>query len=172
MPAPGTPIAPANDRHCAQLNLAAMAAAIGQPFHFMFWAGNPFDRAASFKLIARPVTAEPLRNLQRLLRRDVAEARDTALHLRTLNVRPQEAAEQGDARSSRRKAPALEDGRGPERKLQLEPGGRRAFHLVGMLPRGVEGGSTIAVEVIQVRRGDDDGDHVTGSLGLIITARR
>jgi hypothetical protein len=154
-PAPGAPILPGDDRRWAQLNINALAASMGQPFQFMFWAGNPFDQAADFEVIARAVEGEALSMLSRHVRADLVRVR----HM--------------DLRLADRRAPWTDDGQHDARhRLVLEPGERRPIMLTGVLPDDVEPDRAAAIEILQVAPGERESSRVVGSIGLVVTAKR
>jgi hypothetical protein len=155
-PAKGSPIDPVNDRHWAQLNIFDVTAKAGGAFQFMFWAGNPLARAAAFNIVARPVMRETLVGLHRLMRRETRPLDNMPLELFVL--------ERGrEDRGSGEQA--------PRHQITLNAGARTAFHLRGMLPKEVQPGQVVAIEVLQMH-GWSEGARACGSIGLIVTARR
>jgi hypothetical protein len=141
---------PVGDRHWAQLNLNAIKTGRGGAFAFPFLAGNPLPEAARFRLLARPVRAEPLRMLARLIGLEPVPLEDLGLTV----------------------APRAGEGRSPEATVTLGPGEREEFVVAGRLPDTVDPGRFTAVEVVQLREEDEAGRHPVGGIGLTLMASR
>ena len=149
------PILPADDQHWAQLNLNALASNISQPFQFLFWAGNPFDRSRNFDVVARPVDAEALPVLGRYLHMDLTPIRGMDLQL----------ADPRGAWSERQE-------RGGRVAIVLQPQERRPMTITGMLPDEVEPGRSVALEVVQTVVSESGSTQLVGSIGLIVTGQQ
>lgn len=145
----GSPADPVGDRHWAQLNIAEMAAPLGQPFQLIVWAGNPFARAATFAVEARTLSREALETLIRIRRTSALSLEHARLALR--EGRREEAGEGRDEAIA-------------THRLTLEPGRRRSLHLVGMLPDDVEPGTDVAFEIVQTSADDE---RVIGATGIV-----
>jgi hypothetical protein len=154
-PAKGSPFDPVNDRHRAQLNIIDVTAKSGGAFQFMFWAGNPLARAAAFDVVARPVMRETLAGLHRLIRRETRPLDNMALELFVLE-RGREGRERGEPVT--------------RHQITLNAGARTALHLRGTLPKDVQLGQAVAIEILQMH-GSPEGERPCGSIGLIVTAR-
>lgn len=153
----GSPIDPVNDRRWAQLNIAEITTTVGQRFQFMVWAGNPLSRAATFDVAAQPLSREALATLHRVRRAETVRTDHTSIQV--FETR------RGDEDSARRGE------RGARCQVTIEPGQRRAMHVVGELPADTEPGTSVAFEIVQSGRGDNDQAPVYGAVGLIVTAR-
>ena len=153
---PGAPITPINARHWAQLNVAEVVTNVGQQFQFMVWIGNPLRRAATFEVAVRAVSRELLPALERARRGALVRADRASVQLFEGRSGEGNDASRGE--------------RGDRHEVTLEPGERRAIHVVGELPADMEPGASAAFEIVQ---SGGDGDHrVIGAVGLIVTARR
>lgn len=154
---PGSPINPVNDRRWAQLNIAEITTTVGQKFQFMVWAGNPLGRAATFDVAVQPLSREALPTLQRVRRAETVRTDRTSIQLFEGQRGDEDAARHGE--------------RGARRQVTIEPGQRRAMHVVGELPADIEPGTSVAFEIVQSGRGEDDQARVYGAVGLIVTVR-
>lgn len=146
---PGSPVDPVGDRHWAQLNIAELAVPQGQPFQFMVFVGNPFERAATFDVVARPLGREALSALSLIRRSEVVSPEDASLRLS----------------EGRRR------GEGDLVRVTLEPGRRQAVHVSGVLPDDVPPGLDVAFELVQSLPGEREEPQVTGAFGLIVQLR-
>jgi hypothetical protein len=154
---PGSPVNPVNDRRWAQLNIAEITTTVGQQFQFMVWAGNPLGRAATFDVAVQLLSREALPMLTRVRRAETVRTDRTSLQIFER--------QRGDEDATRRSE------RGARRQVTIEPGQRRAMHVIGELPADIEPGTSVAFEIVQSGRGEDDQPRVYGALGLIVTAR-
>jgi hypothetical protein len=142
-------IDPTNDRHWAQLNLFDVSSSPNSEMHFGFWAGNPFSRAAAFRIEARTVTGERLRLLEYATRMNLTAVEGLVLELQAM---------------------ALRRGRPEEQralKITLGPGARRAFHLTAKLPAHFPATEATIIEILQWQEGGE-GSGLVGSIGLIV----
>ena len=155
VPTPGGPIAPAGDRHWAQLNLNDISVGPGQPFQIMFWAGNPFNRPANFRIVAQAVTGDAVSLLGRHLHMDI---------VRTDNLLLQVADRRGvwNTQHSERQA---------QQAVVLESRERRPMTVTGHMPKDVEPGRAIAIEILQIAEDDREPNRLVGSIGFIVTAK-
>lgn len=141
-------IGPGTDRHWAQLNVDAAAAADGG-FVKQFRVGNPADRRTRVHVRAQFVGDERLNAVREALGMHLF-APDTA-HLRLLSATGEEHPEQVE-------------GAVP---VDLEPGGSVTMELRGDLTPPPAPGTAAFIEIVQYAPGDPDA--VTGALGLAIT---
>jgi hypothetical protein len=150
---PKSSIDPVNNRHWAQLNLNAVKLAWNGTFQFTFWAGNPLAQAGAFDIITRPVVAEALESVARQVRADPAPIDHLPINLQCVDP---------DLDIDFRRP--IEDSR---ISVEIAPRARRAIHLVGQITGRLDPSRFIAIEVLQVHRGDGDHPYVVGSLGVI-----
>ncbi len=179
-------INPTNDRHWAQLNICDVEATIKRPFQLIFWAGNPLNRAAPFEIVARPVAQEALPMLERVRRAEALRVEQLPVQIRELPHLEQAAKVFGSARgkkplqsvdlnllqpeTGRSKKGASQDYDGRSQcRLTLNPGERRAIHLMGKLPPDTPPGTNTVFEIVSIRLGDHEQEMV-GSLGVVVTA--
>jgi len=153
-PALGTTVAPADDRHWAQLNLNAVAASIGHPFHFTFWAGNPTAQKGQFHILARQASEETIALLSRQMHKELSQA-DLRLAL--------------DDRRGTGVSRYAEGG--AQIQVSLKPGERRAITLTGILPKEMEPRQTVIVEILQISA-NGERSSLIGSIGLVVTAQK
>ncbi len=153
---PGALAHPVNDRHWAQLNVAEVTTTVGQQFQFMVWVGNPMRRASTFAVEVRAVSRELLPALERIRRGTLTRPDRASLRLFELR---------------RGGGDEICGGEREDRyAVTLEPGERRAVHMIGELPANTEPGTSAAFEIVQ-SVGEHDGQRVVGAVGLIVTAR-
>lgn len=180
-----TIVNPTNDRHWAQLNINDVSATIGRPFKFIFWAGNPLKRAATFEIAVRSVAREAIPMLERVQRAETMRVERLSVQLRELRYFNDAAAVFGGVRretslTTRLKMPQLETGGLNERvrqelarrsqcRITLQPGERLPIQLIGELPSDTPPGTRTVIEIVSIGLGDHE-QEVFGSLGLIVTA--
>jgi hypothetical protein len=145
----GTVANPAGDRHWAQRNLQAAVVAPGAPAIMPFLAGNPFAREGEFVLQLGPAERE---RAVRVAREVGTEAGDAPANLRLLDADGAALAEAG-----------LE----VRLPVALGPREERRFQVIAEVGGGLPQGQSIVLEAVLL---DHDGEHVAGSLGLVLTA--
>ena len=151
----GSPVDPVNNRHWAQLNIVEITTSASGKFDFMFWAGNPLQRATGFDIVMRVVPREAQPTVERLFRAEILLLERAEVYIDELRRVDEAQSRRVDSRY--------------RHQITLEPGQRRAFHAKGQLPEGVEPGARAAFEIQQVGLGEDQ--RIYGSIGLIVTAK-
>jgi hypothetical protein len=155
-PAASTAINPTNDRHWAQLNINDLTATVGEPFQFVFWAGNPLPRAATFEIEAGALAREALPMFERVRRTETVRIERPSLRLREIR--------------RTRDVVGREEATRSQSRLTLQPGERRPLALTGELPVDMEPGTSTVFEIVTIGIGGDERE-VLGSIGLFVTAR-
>ncbi|MBZ7926652.1 hypothetical protein LAC79_33295 [Ensifer adhaerens] len=145
---PGNVADPVNDRHWAQRNLAVVPAQPGVPLQLVFIAGNPFERDATFVLLARPVTEHALRAIADELRAEPREF-DGEIGL----------------------APA---GRDVERgntslTVDLAAGAQQRLQVLVSFEGELARDQFTGVEVLQLH---EDGERLVGGIGFVLSGNR
>jgi hypothetical protein len=140
---------PVGDRHWAQRNLVAVAAAPGAPALIPFVVANPFAQAGGFTLLVAPADERHLRSVA-----DAVGSEPTQLDA-TIRLLDEEGGEVTDSGSRVRAS------------LELGALERRAFQVLVELAGEVVAGRAAPYELTLL---DETGERIVGSLGLVLTS--
>lgn len=140
---------PVGDRHWAQRNLVAVAAAPGAPALIPFLVANPFAQAGGFTLLVAPADERHLRGVA-----DAMGSEPTQLDV-TIRLLDEGGGEVTDPGSLVRAI------------LELGALERRAFQVL-LEPAGEVGAGRAAVYELTLL--DETGERIVGSLGLVLTS--
>jgi hypothetical protein len=149
----GSACDPVHDRHWAQRNLQAVAAAVGAPAVVPVMAVNPFDAGKSFDLRAGPADERRARRVAEEFRTSPSGRR---ARLRLLNDRGAAVSEEGEQVGT---------------SLDLSPLERRRFQVLIEIDAEVPPGQSAIVEV-GLHESRDDRAGPVGSLGLVLLPGR
>lgn len=146
----GTVCDPIHDRHWAQRNLQAVAAAPGAPTIVPVIAANPLNEPGDFRFSIGPVDE----------RRIVGVAQASGTRPSGIRARLRLLDEAGAA--------VTDEGARIETSVTLEPLGQKSFQLLVELDADIPMGQGAAIEALLSRPGGQAEDDVIGSLGLVL----